>query len=208
MSVTFTNTEVFNIDGAMRGMRFPFKGETYTRNGIITESDLKLANKLVKAGFEDNHAHCKFLRQILVSVDIDAPLYFWSEMDTYKVGTTANSESTMHRLLKEADSLSLDCFSYDESAEPYLKSIITMLQIVSTNDKLSEIQKLRTLKQILPTSYKQKRHWTANYEVLRNIYKQRKNHRLEEWSIDFVKWVSSLPYSEFITGEEMLNPEY
>jgi len=180
------------------------KGIGDTIGDIIGEKDMDLAGRLWKASETDNLAHSKFLRQILLSVDITAPLYFWSEMDTYKIGTTANSESTMHKLTKDAKSLSLDDFELngDGKMDGYILHVIDALQAVSAAEYASEVERLRHLKQMLPTSYMQKRHWTANYEVVRNIYNQRKNHRLREWNTDFVNWVISLPYSDdFITRD-------
>lgn len=199
----FENTWTGNWEGAMRGMRFPMKGTGDTIGQIIGEKDLDLAGRLWRASELDNLAHSKFLRQIFISVDITAPLYFWSEMDTYKVSTTANSESTMHKLTKDAKSLSLEDFQVDKNMEDYIKEVIQALQSVSENQYYeSEVERLRHLKQMLPTSYLQKRHWTANYEVVRNIYNQRKKHRLTEWNTDFVNWVKSLPYAaEFILRE-------
>lgn len=193
----FENTWTGNWGGAMRGMRFPMKGSGDTQDSIIGEKDLDLARRLWRASELDNLAHSKYLRQISVSVDISAPLYFWSEMDTYKVGTTANSESTMHKLTKDAKNLSLEDFEIDPGLHGYFSEvIIPKLQEISAQKDLTEIQRLRFLKQILPTSYIQKRHWTANYEVVRNIYNQRHKHRLEEWFHHFVAWVNTLPYAE------------
>lgn len=193
----FENTAVFNIDGAMRGMRFPMKGIGDTAQDIIGEADMKVAEKLWHASDVDNFAHSKFLRQIFVSVDISAPLYFWSEMDTYKVGTTANSESTMHKLTKDAKSLTLADFECDEENVDFiLNVIIPELQRVSLDTSLGEIKRLRLLKQKLPSSYIQKRHWTGNYEIVRNQYNQRYGHRLTEWNTDWANWAKSLPYAE------------
>lgn len=240
----FENTEVFNFEGAIRGMRFAmksndktdtefvglldFKGNMknclsrYAIDGTqeflqIGPNDMKLCRNLIKAsqggreektslepgqGFafdfikeDGNNAHRKFIRQILVSVDITAPLYFWSEFDTYKVGTVANSESTMHTILK--DKISFDnfdkLFAYDRGM--FLADIINEINRIkeSTHDDLT---KLRMIKQILPTGWLQKRHITFNYEVIRTIYHQRKNHRLCEWNEAFVEWVKGLPYAE------------
>lgn len=177
----------------------------------IGPNDMKLAKNLILASKggklkdedgnlvkeDGNNAHRKFLRQIAVSVDISAPLYYWSEMDTYKVGTTANSESTMHKLNKDAVSLGIEDFVIDEGMEDYIKNRIKDLGGVATNPYYTdEVNRLRHLKQMLPTSYIQKRHWTANYEAVRTIYHQRKNHRLKEWNTDFVNWVKTLPYAE------------
>lgn len=201
----FENTNVFNIEGAIRGMRFPMKGNGDTIGDKIGPKDLDLANRLWAASEKDNLAHSKFLRQILISVDISAPLYFWSEMDTYKVGTVANSESTMHKLTRDAKNLSLEDFECDWESELYISEVlIPELQRIAADDTIDDIKRLRQLKQKLPTSYIQKRHWTGNYEIVRNIYNQRKNHRLTEWNTDFVNWAHSLPYAaEFITKREV-----
>ncbi len=198
----FENTRVFNVEGAMRGMRFPMKGTGDTYGDLIGSKDMNLAQRLYHASEVDNLAHSKFLRQILISVDIDAPLYWWSEGDTYKIGTTANSESTMHKLIKDVESLCLDDFWLDaENVEYFTLSVIPRLkEIVAAG--YGPIKTLRLLKQALPTAFLQKRHWTANYEVIRNMYNQRKNHRLNEWTGHFCAWVESLPYAEeFLIGE-------
>ena len=207
MPVKFENTAVFNIEGAMRGMVLPFKGTSDTSQDVIGENDYRIACKLVKAGFIDNAAHCKFLRQILLSVDISAPLYWWSEFDTYKVGTTADSESTMHTILKDSKTLSLENFEIDKPFSGYIDQQIKILKKIAEDKRFNQIEKLRWAKQVLPTSYIQKRHITMNYEVVRNMLKQRKNHRLQEWSKDFVDWVSFLPYNEFITGRGIIGEE-
>lgn len=206
-SVQFENTEVFNIDGAMRGMVLPFKGTSDTTNGIIGKNDYRIACNLVKAGFKDNAAHCKFLRQILLSTDITAPLYWWSEFDTYKVGTTADSESTMHTLMREIDTL--DPYDFEAGWQGYqslyTEAIDRLRSIVHSEG--SDIEKLHVIKRLLPGGFLQKRHITMNYEVIRNMYKQRKNHRLVGWSKAFVNWVSTLPYNEFITGRGIIGEE-
>lgn len=202
----FENTWVGNIEGSMRGMRFPMKGIGDTLENNIGEKDLDLSGRLFKASQKENFAHSKFLRQIFVSVDITAPLYFWSEYDTYKVGTTANSESTMHKLTKDAKSLTIADFELDEEELAFTRDVvIPKLQEISLNPNYGEIKRLRLLKQNLPTSYLQKRHWTGDYEVVRNIYNQRVNspHRLIEWTKAFAEWAESLPYAEcFITPKK------
>ena len=199
----FENTQVFNIEGAIRGMKFPMKSTSFTTGDEIDTRDLLVANKLVRAGIEDNAAHCKFLRQILISVDITAPRYWWGEFDTYKVGTTADSESTMHKILKDADNLTLANFQVDKPFEGYIQQEINTLKAIAKDKRFTEIEKLRGVKQILPESFLQKRHITMNYEVVRNMVKQRKHHRLTEWSVDFVEWVKTLPYAnEFLLGKE------
>jgi len=178
---------------------------------FLGPNDLSLAQKLIGAGAE----HAKFLRQIFVSVDISAPIYWWKEMDTYKVGTTANSTSTMHKLTSKPitfDNFSLDNenfvlsidadqdgkFQYD--VLDVTKDIIAGCEglrqrFIETKDR----RYWRALIQLLPESYIQKRIWTANYAALRNIYSQRKNHKLKEW-LQFCDWIFTLPYGgELIT---------
>lgn len=162
----------------------------------LGEKDHELAMKLIKAGSD----HAKFLRMIQVWVDIEAPLYWWKEFDTYKVGTTANSCSTMHTLHKR--DLTLEDFSLDgasEDAQTVLKHTLTMLncyrrEFVETGSK----DAWRALIQLLPSGFMQLRTVNLNYAVLRNIYHARKGHKLSEWET-FRKWCESLPYSEFIS---------
>ena len=179
---------------------------------IIGENDLNLAQRLIKGGSE----HRKFLRQIMVSVDITAPLYWWKEFDTYKVGTTANSTSTMHKLTSQP--ITLDCFEIDDykgmelptddgfSVDFDVENIIEVLETL--RKKYLETKDKRYWKELvrwLPESWLQTRTVTMNYENLRNMYFQRKNHKLTEWSESFIKWVESLPYTKELimyTGEE------
>lgn len=176
--IKIENFEMFNIDGAMRGMRFPMnsneKGDTV--NGVIGNNDMELARKLSSA---DHPSHRKFQRQIFVSMDITSSLFWWKEMETYKVGTTSNSESTMHTLHKfpiTAERFSLDGGrGLPESFIEYLEGL--RLEYLETKDK----EVWRTLIQALPSSWNQKRHWTANLEVLSNIIETRSNHKLSEW---------------------------
>lgn len=200
--IKFENTEVMNFEGALRGMRNPlnswdksdsaFMGE-FGFQTYIGEDDIKLAQKLIKAGPD----HRKFLRQIFVSVDITAPLYWWKEFDTYKVGTVANSCSTMHTIHKR--DITIDDFSVDHLT-PFALSILKELisdingfrrEYIQTNDKAYWYNII----QLLPSSYNQKRTVTLNYEILRNIYGARCNHKLEEWSVGFMAWIDTLPYS-------------
>ena len=204
--IKITNVCVYNFENAIRGMRNPLnswdKSDSYYDKGgnfVIGENDLKLALKLANAGSD----HRKFLRQIFVSVDITAPLYWWKEFDTYKVGTVANSCSTMHTIHKKE--FTLDDFSHDKLNEynkrilkAYIDAINTDRKLfLETNDKDYWWQMI----QMLPTSYNQLRTVTLNYEVLRNIYHSRKNHKLDEWH-GFCDVIKGLPYSELITGKE------
>jgi len=282
----FTNTAVFNFEGAFRGMRNPLdswaksdsefgignvditdeaeqevadawianeeqlndkKYEEYSddyedvyadyvnwledegilknilngRNGEICEyafigpKDLDLAQRLIKSGPE----HCKFLRQIQVSVDITAPLYWWKEFDTYKIGTTANSTSTMHTLAK--NKITKDMFAFDNidiitteghsingdwelTFEDCIDDILMICnnlrdKYLETNDK----RYWRALVQMLPEAWLQTRTVTMSYANLRNIYFQRKDHKLIEWREDFINWIKTLPYAnELIMLEE------
>lgn len=174
--------------------------DEYDRFYVIGKKDHELTMKLVKAGSE----HAKFRRMIGVWFDITAPRYFWTEFDTYKVGTVSNSESTMHTIHKKP--FELDDFSHEKlegrtqltfALEGTIKVLNKLREdYLKTNDKDCWYQMI----QLLPQSYNQKRTVFLNYEVLANMYRQRKNHKLDEWR-DFCKWIKTLPYSEFITGE-------
>lgn len=163
----------------------------------IGEKDFDLMKRLRSAGTD----HRKFMRMIAVYVDLTAPLYWWKEFDTYKVGTVANSCSTMHKI--HAKEFTLDDFSHEHLLDAFkadLKRLIAALNVardkfLETKDKAFWWQMI----QLLPASYNQKRTVMLNYEVLANMYKSRKNHKLDEWR-DFCHWIESLPYSELITG--------
>lgn len=209
--MNFTNTSVYNINNAINGMRNPLcSWKLSDSNGNeIGEKDLNLAQNLIKAGPE----HAKFLRQIFISVDIEAPRFWWNQLDTYKIGTAANSTSTMHTLTKQKISRSDFSFNanfnelvvsfgksidgeWEFTVEDYIEDIIDMCEnlrqlYMKTGDK----KYWEALIQILPQSYIQTRTWTANYAVLRNIYFQRRNHKLKEWE-EFCKWVERLPYAK------------
>lgn len=177
------------------------KDGPYEHRFYFGPKDLKLAQSLVRAGTDE----AKFMRQIFISVDITAPLYWWKEMDTYKVGTVANSTSTMHKLSSRP--IEINDFSFDKDwdldfnlAKEYVINACETLRqkYVQTKDK----RYWRALIQLLPESYNQTRTWTANYAVLRNIYFARRNHKLTEWR-DFCKWIESLPWAkELICLEE------
>ena len=165
----------------------------------IGGNDLKLMKTLANAG--DDHG--KFLRMINVTFDLLAPMYFFKEFDTYKIGTVANSCSTMHKI--QAKEFSIDDFSHehlDDSAKCMLRGVVGMLEanrreFLETKDK----QLWWNMIQLLPSSYNQKRTVQLNYAVLKNMYHSRKNHKLDEWHT-FCDWIRSLPYSELITGED------
>ena len=197
---------VMNLDNAIRGMRNPLNSwhksdSYYNENGsyILGENDLGLAMKLANAGSDDR----KFLRQIIVSMDILAPLYWWKEYDTYKVGTVANSCSTMHKI--HANEFRLSDFSWEHLDEPGLQLMEAIIDYLNHNRKLfnetKDKQYWHNMIQMLPTSYNQLRTVTLNYEVLRNMYHARKHHKLDEWR-ELCKRIESLPYSQLITGKE------
>ena len=183
-------------DSSLLEMDGPYEDRFY-----FGPKDLKLAQNLVRAGTDES----KFMRQIFISVDITAPLYWWKEMDTYKVGTVANSTSTMHKLSSRP--IEINDFSFDKDwdldfnlAKEYIISACETLRqkYVGTKDK----RYWRALIQLLPESYNQTRTWTANYAVLRNIFFARRNHKLQEWR-DFCKWIETLPWAkELICLEE------
>lgn len=191
---------VMNLDNALRGMRNPMnswdKSDSYFDEAggyIVGEADLGLASRLAHAGSD----HRKFLRQIFVSVDITAPLYWWKEFDTYKVATVANSTSTMHKI--HAKPFSREDFSTDHMDAETLAQfdgIIAYLEVLRT--RFMETKDKRywyDMIQFLPSSYDQMRTVTLNYETLTNIYYARRNHKLDEWHI-FCDMIRSLPYAD------------
>lgn len=204
--ITLKYADIWGFEHAVRGMRNPMnswdKSDTFVDYDLVLlgNKDKELMKRLVHAG----PSHRKFLRQIFVSVDITAPLYWWKEFDTYKVGTTANSCSTMHKIHDKEftlDDFSVEHLSDDVLNKPF-KDIISCLNFfrqlyIQDHDKDCWWQMI----QLLPSSYNQKRTVTMNYENLLNIYETRRNHKLDEWK-DFCKWIESLPNAELITGEE------
>lgn len=175
----------------------------YGQGFNLGEADFDLMTRLRNAGTD----HRKFMRMITVYVDITAPLYWWKEFDTYKVGTVANSCSTMHKIA--AKEFALDDFSHEHlfpTAKKNLESTIDILNgyrdqyNVDTNPELKKEYWWQMI-QLLPSSYNQRRTVMLNYEVLANIYKSRRNHKLDEWHT-FCDWIEDLPYSELITGKE------
>ena len=191
---------VMNFDNAMRGARNPMNSwdrmdSRYDDKGnfILGENDLGLAMRLARAGSD----HRKFLRQIFVSVDITAPLYWWKEFDTYKVGTVANSCSTMHKI--HAKTFERDDFSHeklDEGGLAALDALISYLEFerIKFCDDKNNKQAWLNMIQLLPTSYNQMRTVTLNYENLINIYYARRTHKLDEWKT-LCAWIMSLPYA-------------
>lgn len=201
--IKLERTSVMNFENAIRGARNPMNSwdrmdSHYDENNnfILGENDLSLATRLRNAGTAD---HRKFLRQIFVSVDITAPLYWWKEYDTYKVSTVANSTSTMHKI--HSKPFELDDFSHEHLTDYGLETLKKLIKVLEDfrlwyNDDMGNPKKeWYNIIQLLPTSYNQLRTCSLNYETLINIYKSRKNHKLDEWR-DFCKWIETLPYSK------------
>lgn len=191
------NTEVYGWRAAIRGMRNPLeshsKSDSYCHEGnfMMGVNDLKLASRLSKAGSD----HGKFLRYVTVTCDITAPLYYFKEFDTYKVGTVANSTSTMHKIMSKQ--FTEDMFSWEDNYLVDWKQItlerLNDLRADYLKDKNKRIW--RCLIQTLPDSYNQTRTVLLNYQVLKNMYHARKNHKLSEWHT-FCEWIESLPYAK------------
>ena len=202
------NISVMNFENAIRGARNPMNSwarmdSYYDEEGnfVLGDNDLSLASRLAKAGSD----HRKYLRQIIVSMDISAPLYWWKEFDTYKVGTVANSCSTMHKIqAKEFTRADFSCEKMSEGALTVLDSVISFMEgerlaFIETKDKAH----WHNMIQLLPTSYNQLRTVTLNYEVLINIYRARRYHKLDEWKILCAE-IEKLPYAkELILLREM-----
>ena len=206
--LTIENVEIFGYKAAIRGMRNPMNSwsKSDSNADLIGQNDEQLMLALAKAPEER-----KYLRMIHVQFDVTAPLYWWKEFDTYKVGTVANSCSTMHKIADKE--FTVDDFSYEHlgyDGRAILDDIIGYLNfyrekyidkgLESWNELNSKKDIWWQMIQLLPSSYNQKRTVMMNYEVLANIYKSRKDHKLDEWR-DFCKWVETLPHSELITGE-------
>lgn len=212
--IKFEDVGVYNILNAIRGMRNSYeswdKSDSYKvynsdisqYETIIGKDDYKLAMKLSKAG----RGHDKFLRQILISVDISAPEYWWKEADTYKVATVANSTSMMHTLGK--NEIEVTAFSFDEPDHSLVNLYMGLIK--EARERWAEAGKIRhsrcphwrLLNQLMAISFIYKRTFTANYGVLKGMYHDRKNHRLSEWH-EFAAWVETLPYSELITFKDV-----
>lgn len=233
----FENIRVYNFENALRGMRNPLaswkkidsefgvrprvevpEGAVITHeyeNGLceyakIGPNDMGLAKRLIAGGSE----HRKFLRQIFVTVDITAPLLWWKEADTYKVGTVANSTSTMHKLASTP--ITLDCFELGDYS-PELDMIDDVPLGLRVDLLLDDLEQMRQkylmtndkrywkeLVRWLPNGWLQTRTVTMNYENLLSMYHQRRNHKLTEWSIDFINFIKSLPYaSDFLIPDEV-----
>lgn len=236
--IKIERTAVMNMDNAIRGMRNPMnswaKSDSYSTHienpqtlntapfqFFMGENDMKLAKQLAKGGSDDR----KFLRQIFVSVDITAPLYWWKEYDTYKVATVANSTSTMHKIHSKEftiDDLSHDQLVFNKRSMSCLQMVVDELnfwrdiytnggmvdnydgtaRIFEPKDKDAWYQMI----QLLPSSYEQLRTCTLNYENLIGMYHARKNHKLYEWR-EFCKWIKTLPYFEAICLDGESNAE-
>lgn len=202
--------ETWGWEHAIRGMRNPLnswdKSDTsfycYPDEGkahSIGENDLSLMKRLFKSGTE----HRKYLRMIIVSMDITAPLYWWKEFDTYKVGTVANSCSTMHKI--QAKKFEREDFSIEHLEGESLVAFDNLLHVMNTHRQTFNVTKDKKywwqMIQLLPTSYNQKRTVTMNYENVYTILRQRKGHKLDEWN-EFCSILSNLPYVEEIGGAE------
>lgn len=237
--IKFENTEVVGWEHAIRGMRnpmnsweksdslfgesdvdscgdCPYNGDQCIKNKFancinIGPDDLDLMKRLRNAGTD----HRKYLRMITVYVDITAPRYWWAEADTYKIGTVANSCSTMHKIAAKKfkwedfsnEHLAHTDVSHMEADEDAMNALQVVINALNYNrEKYLETKDKKywwQMIQLLPSSYNQKRTVMLNYEVLNNMYKSRKNHKLDEWSIGFVDWVKTLPYAkELIIGED------
>ena len=198
--IRFENTNVDGWAAAIRGMRNPLNSwdKSDTTGGIIGENDLKLMKQLVAAGSD----HSKFMRMINVTVDITAPMYWWKEFDTYKVGTVRNSCSTMHTIHKQA--FTINDFSTEHIDGDSMWAMNMLIKALNDARIFYCISKDKdlwyTMIQLLPSSYNQRATVQLNYAVLRNMYGSREHHKLDEWSVGFVDWVKTLPYSELITG--------
>lgn len=206
--IEIEETQVYGWEAALRGMRNPLNSWKKADSGYLEQpyysedtgalytytigpNDMSLAKRLANAGTD----HRKYLRMISVSADITAPLYWWKEYDTYKVGTVANSCSTMHKIHSRAfdiSDFSTDHLTY-ESREQLRSTIIFMNKCRRRYDEYKNKEDWWQLIQLLPTSYNQKRTVLLNYEVLLNMYHSRKNHKLDEWR-EFCEWTERLPY--------------
>lgn len=207
--IKLENVEVYGWEAAIRGMRNPMNSWDKSDSNFeyaygamhtfkIGPNDLDLMKRLIKGGPD----HSKFMRMIGVSLDIVAPLYWWKEFDTYKVGTVANSCSTMHKIHDKE--FTIDDFSHEHLVGPSMSILKTTIDTLNywrdAYNLYNNKEYWWNMIQLLPTSYNQRRTVTLNYSVLANMYKARKAHKLDEW-VDFCKWIETLPYSELITGE-------
>lgn len=210
--IQIERASVMNMENAIRGARNPMNSwarmdSSYDEKGnfVLGANDLDLAKRLARAGSD----HRKYLRQIFVSVDITAPLYWWKEFDTYKVGTVANSCSTMHRIHSKA--FGRDDFSHDRLDEGGLAMLDTLIAYLEAErqkfvaDK-TDRQSWHNIIQLLPSSYNQMRTVSLNYENLSNIYYARRNHKLAEWHT-LCDWILTLPYAKDLIAVRGENEE-
>lgn len=228
------NTEVMGWDAAIRGMRNPKNSWTKSDSGpgccseqgvetfchectegcpkpgyVLGKNDMRLAEALASSGTD----HRKFLRMITVYADITAPLYWWKEYDTYKIGTVANSCSTMHKIAEKE--FTKDDFSHEHITDAHVyQLLLDIIESLNEHRKWYNIENDPIIKkhhwwqmiQLLPSSYNQRRTLMLNYEVLANIYNARRYHKLDEWHV-LCAWVEKLPYAELITGKERTKTE-
>ena len=198
--IKLERTSVMNLENAMRGARNPMNSwnrmdSFYDEDGnyVLGPNDLGLAKRLRRAGSD----HRKQIRQVFVSVDITAPMYWWKEYDTYKVATVANSTSTMHKI--HSKPFSMDDFSCDhmtDGTKKFMETVVAELENIRLRFKETKSKEdWYDMIQLLPSSYNQMRTCTFNYETLINIYRARKNHKLAEWHT-FCDWIETLPYAE------------
>lgn len=193
------NMVTFGFSSAIRGMRNPYNSwaKSDSVGETIGEKDMWLCCKLIAGGSE----HRKFLRMVHVAADVVAPLYWWKQADTYKVGTVENSTSTMHKIMDKP--FDIDDFSTDGGYRKYMKAVVNMLNEMRDDYlKTKYTHTWRAVIQLLPSSYNQRRTVDWNYETLLSMYSQRKNHKLTEWK-QFCDWIETLPYmKEFIKAME------
>ena len=198
--IKLENTSVMNLENALRGARNPMasweRSDSFwdeNHNYILGPNDLSLARRLCTAGPD----HRKFIRQIFLSVDITAPLYWWKEFDTYKVGTVANSTSTMHKI--HSKPFALEDFSTDKMNDTALKAMNEIIAVLENLRKAfiesKDKQLWYSIIQLLPSSYNQKRTCSMNYENLINMYYARRGHKLDDWR-DYCSWIETLPYAQ------------
>lgn len=221
MRTKFENTSVYNFKNAMTGMRNPLasysKNDTYETSLVRSDekgyakidiiphvgpNDLDLACRLVKAGASDR----KFMRQIFVSVDITAPAYWWAELDTFKVGTTRNSSSFMHK----GTSRPYTAEDFETISDEALKELNELRdEYINAKTKEYKEEIFLALRSSVPSGFLYKSTYTMSYENVFNMFSQRKNHRLPHWRVDFCTWALSLPYmKDFLLAAGIINEDY
>lgn len=203
--IRIENVSIYGWETAIRGMRNPMnswnKSDSKYNNGelVIGDNDLSLMRRLSLAGTD----HGKFMRFITITADITAPRYWWTEYDTYKIGTVANSSSTMHKIHEKE--LTLDDFSIEHLCGKSMKVLIQLLEVINHEREDYVYSKDKDcwwqIIQLLPSSYNQKRTVQLNYAVLKNMYHARKNHKLDEWRT-FCEWIKELPYGKELICNE------